>query len=241
MAKVLYEKPLKIELSDDYKLIVNGKPHAFEVRRVSAMKDVLKDAEESDWDAYFMYRDVFKKQGMRFDITIIPAKTIGTECAKTYGHTHPVAEEGLSFPEIYEVLVGSAIFLLQKNNSDGSVDVELVEARKGEVVLIAPNWSHVTINPGKEEKDILVLSNAVADCFNSDYSDFKNKKGAGVYYLADKSIENNPNYTIRKLERVEGKRLNRMFDFVSDDILHELDAYPEKFEFLKKPSLLSKR
>ena len=235
---VLYEKPLKVVLKDS-ELIVDGTQHAKDVRRISQMKEVFRGFVGLDFsmdkDVYYMYRGVFQKEGVRFDITVIPPARIEGEFAKTYGHSHPIAEKDLSYPEIYQVLHGSAAFLLQQTNRDKAVDVKLIKSGKGDVLLIPPNFSHVTINPGNVP---LVLANIVADGFESDYSDFKKNRGAAFYCMADGNVEQNANYVVKNLEKPEIKRFNSRYGFSCRDILGELNSNPKKFEFLKRPSLL---
>jgi glucose-6-phosphate isomerase len=232
---------MKIDL-EKFDLFVNGKNHPRNVRKLSKLKEVLKGYVDLDFSAdseiYYMFRKVDERDGIRFDITVIPAKVIEGECAKTYGHAHPEAEDGLSYPEVYQVLSGEALFILQKTNRDKSVDVKLIRAKPKEILLIPPNFSHVTINPGKET---LVLSNLVADDFESDYSDFKKNRGAAFYYMEDGNVSQNANYVVRKLERPEVKAFNEKYGFESEDLLSEFHMDPKKFEFLKKPGLLFKQ
>lgn len=234
----LYEKPVKIEI-EDFKILVNGKEHPRDVRKLSKLKEVMRGVVDLDFsvdlEMYYMFREVYKKGGIRFDITVIPGQVVEGECAKTYGHGHPVAQEGLGYPEIYQVLQGSAVFLLQQTNRDRSVDVKLIHGEKGDVLLIPPNYSHVTINPGKET---LVLSNLVADGFESDYSGIRKNKGAAFYYFPDGNIEQNAHYVVKNLERPKIAQFNKKHGFESKDLLSEFDADPERFEFLKSPGLL---
>lgn len=234
----IYEKPVKIEIGD-FEILVNGKAHPRDLRKLSKLREVMRgivDLDMSgDLDMYYMFRGIFKKGGIRFDITVIPGQVVEGECAKTYGHGHPVAEQGLSYPEIYQVLQGSAVFLLQQTNRDHSVNVKLIRGEKGDVLLIPPNYSHVTINPGKVT---LVLANLVAEGFESDYSGIRKNKGAAFYYFPDGNIEQNAHYVVKNLERPKIAEFNKRFGFESKDLLAELDSDPKKFEFLKKPSLL---
>jgi glucose-6-phosphate isomerase len=236
--QVLYEKPMKIDL-DRSDLFVNGKNHPKNVRKLSKLKEVLKGYVDLDFtvdsEIYYMFRKVYEKNRIRFDITVISPKIIEGEFAKTYGHAHPEAEDGLSYPEVYQVLSGEAIFLLQKSNRDKSMDVKLIRTKKGDVLVIPPNFSHVTINPSK---DVLVLSNLVADDFESDYAEFKKNRGAAFYYLEDGNVLQNANYVVRQLERPKIDLFNKKYGFESEDLLTEFHMDPKKFEFLKKPSLL---
>ena len=116
--QILYENPSKIILNND-QLIVNGRTHPRDVRKLSKLKEVLKgnpDLDKGDPDIYYMFREVYRKGEIRFDITLIKAMEIEDEFSKTYGHAHPKAIEGMSYPEVYQVLLGEATFLLQKTN-----------------------------------------------------------------------------------------------------------------------------
>jgi len=239
--QILYEKPMRIDI-EKYGLFVDGKAHQRDVRRLSRLKDVIRGYIDLDFtpdsDVYYMFRNVYSRDGIRFDITVIPPSIIEGEFAKTYGHSHPEARDGLGYPEVYQVLSGEAIFLLQKTNRDKSVDVKLIRSGKGDVLLIPPNFAHVTINPSKET---LILSNLVAEDFESDYADFKKNRGAAFYYLEDGNVSQNANYVVRNLERPDSASFNRRYGFGSADLLEEFRNDPSKFQFLKDPGLLFKQ
>jgi glucose-6-phosphate isomerase len=236
MDMVLYEKPIRVEFTW-YNLFVNREQHPKEVRTLSQMRNVFMNTigETSNPDMYFMYRNVYKVGDIRYDITTIPASEVGGEYAKTHGHYHPGSEDGLAYPEVYQVLHGTAVFILQKKNRNGSVDTIIVHGVKGDIVLMPPGYGHVTINNGN---DILVLGNAVYDRFSSLYTEYEENKGAAYYYLNGGEITQNTNYIVQKNERLRPKELNDRYGFVCSDLLIELSADPKKFEFLQKPKLL---
>jgi len=237
---VLYEKPLKLELTG-YLLFVNGAQHPKTVRTVPQMAKTLmghvalEDLETLDM--YFMYRNVFKKDGMRFDITMIPPMVVAGECAKTHGHYHPRSEDGLAYPEVYQVLNGKAVFMLQKKNRNGSVDVSIVSAKARDVVLIPSGYGHVTVNSGD---DTLVLANLVYDMFEPMYHEYDENRGAAYYYTRDGNIVQNGSYVVEKNERLTAQELNARYGFVCSDLLAEFHDNPQKFAFLQKPKLLFK-
>ena len=97
------------------------------VRTVGEVRCVLADPDgtdlESDTPLYYMYRDlamnendreILSNQKLRYDITVIPPATLGTEYVKTKGHYHPDAPSGTGYPELYQVLAGKAHYLLHK-------------------------------------------------------------------------------------------------------------------------------
>ncbi len=171
-----------------------------EVRKASDLKPVLANPEalEEDFDAYFMFRDLHGSEeerekivsaGLRYDITVIPPAEIGGERIKTFGHYHPEATAGLSYPEIYQVLEGTAFYLIQKrgNRPDAIEDCIVVKASEGDCVLIPPNYGHVTINPSDKP---LKMANWVCRSFKSIYSDYERLRGACYYYVNGEWVRN---------------------------------------------------
>ncbi|HSB47694.1 MAG TPA: glucose-6-phosphate isomerase family protein [Candidatus Bilamarchaeum sp.] len=235
---LLYDKPRRIEAVGT-NLFVDGNQHPKSVRTLLQMKrTMLKYREEAaNLEMYFMFRNVFKAEDTRFDITMIPPLEISGECAKTHGHYHPGSEEGPAYPEVYQVLSGTGVFVLQKKNRSGSVDAMLVHARARDVVLLPPGWGHVSVNSGE---DMLVLSNLVYDRFESIYDEYDENQGAALYYMKDGEIIQNTNYIINRSENISAKELNERYGFASEDLLAEFMADPHRFAFLQKPKILFK-
>lgn len=145
-----------------------------------------------------MYREVsrntsdrmwMQSHNIRYDITVIPPANLDGEWVKTKGHYHPENPAGFGYPELYEVMEGTAHFLLQTKSLD---DVVLIEAQKGDIVVIPPGYGHVTINPTREET--LILSNLVSTVFSSEYSIYEKMHGAAYYELVGEKIHKNPSY-----------------------------------------------
>lgn len=84
---------------------------------------------------------------------------------------------------------GIAHFLLQKRTLD---DIVLVEAEKGDIVLIPSGYGHVTINPSQDKT--LVLANLVSTAFVSEYSIYETMHGAAYYELTGNNLVRNPHY-----------------------------------------------
>lgn len=233
---ILYEDPVKIEL-DDSQLLVNNALHSAKVRTVKDMQEVLIDrstAKNPEQTAYLMYRNVYGAQDLRYDITIIPQIMYGNEYAKTFGHYHTMAEKGLSYPEIYQVIKGNAAFILQKINHDQSVAATVIKATPGQIVLIPSNYGHASINISEDD---LILANLVSSKFESEYGQYKKSQGAVVYYTTDGVIRNT-NYLVRGVKNVDVDEINSKYGFICKDLLKEFYNFPQKFEFLNKPSLM---
>jgi len=219
------ESGLSVILKDDFKLDLDIKllGGEFSGRTIRDMAGVIKDKIIiNDAPLYYVYRDlrereddqIVKKNHLRFDLTVILPKMLGEEFNKTLGHYHPIKDEiDISYPEVYEVISGRALFLLQKHNKNNNEIIEevyLVEARAGEKAITPPNFGHITINPLSVP---LVMSNWVAAEFSSEYELYEKYRG-GVYYIVKddkdsgyKEIANEKYKKIPKLIKAQPKEL----------------------------------
>jgi len=175
-----------------------GKTREPDIRRLFDMKDVIFDqswlAGRENSELYYMFRDLFlsradgdklRDQNLRYDITIIPPGMMGCEYIKTAGHYHPqVPGSDVTYPELYEVLEGEALYLLQKEDLS---DVVAINAAAGDKVLVPPNYGHITINRSNK---ILKMSNFVARDFSSIYDPIKEKRGGAYFFTRDGWIKN---------------------------------------------------
>lgn len=179
------------------------------VRRISDMEDVIYDKswlkDVDDFEAYYMYRGLEEKNGLRYDVTEMPFKMFGKEYPKTKGHYHPG-----DYGEIYQVLEGRAIYLLQDKKVN---DVVAIETKAGEVAIIPPGYGHITINPGPNK---LKMANWVSPEFDSLYEPILKKKGAAYFYTKEGWIKN--------------KAYTKVPDIRWEDPEKEL---PDDLEFLK--------
>ncbi len=210
---------------------------AFDLKPVLAFPDELKD----NFPAYYMFRDLYYSKSdrerilenrLRFDLTVIPPAKVGKEYIKTFGHYHPPAEGNLSYAEIYEVLNGEAIYLLQKYEDGKITDVVVVEAKEGDKVIIPPNYGHVTINPSNKE---LRMVNWVCRDFKSDYEPYRRLRGACYYYTEDGWVKN-PNYGEVPEIRFVRPRIPKMLGLKRSEEMYKLVKDIGKLEFLLKPS-----
>jgi len=187
---------LPLELTDEGRLLFRDQlpPVQPEERARQAMQPVLRLPEAGGPEVlYLMYRDVgwpedrraAARWGLRYDITVLSPGCVGDEYVKTLGHFHPrpPGEHRFTYPEVYEVLVGWAVYLLQRNSSarPGSAEeVLVIEAKAGDKVVIPPGFGHVTINPAASP---LVMANWVARGFQSLYHPFISMGGAAYHLI----------------------------------------------------------
>lgn len=188
---------------------------------------------------YIMYRGVsksqhaklFKKHSLRYDITIILPKMLGKEFPKTLGHYHSICKK-ISYPEIYEVLYGKAHYLIQSTEGKRVKDVAIIKAEEGEIVIVPPNYGHITINVSKKP---LIACNLNSIKLTSIYGPIKNLKGACYYETLNKFVKNK-NYThIPKLRILKAKNIKKLFLGSKRPIYDQFVKSPAQFNFLNNP------
>src|SRR3989344_762557 len=144
-------------------------------------------------EMYYMYRDVhlpeheavIRANHLRYDLTVIPPAMLGEEFNKTVGHYHPpVPGKDLAYPELYEVLEGSALFLIQKVDATGKEihDIQAIKAKVGDKVIYPPGYGHIIVNIGSGP---LVTANWESADFESLYQPIKDMAGIGYYVVSD--------------------------------------------------------
>lgn len=208
-------------------------PLEYGTRKISDMSEVIYDCKwfkdlKGDFNLYYMYRDftreedkeLFRKYSIRFDVTIIPPFKLGKELVKTAGHFHPEIKEGVSYPEVYEVMHGEGIYLLQNETvKDDIIEIIIINGKKGDQILVPPGYGHITINPS--QGDLLVMNNLVSSKFSSIYGSIKEKKGAAYLLLENNEWIKNPNYS-QKLD-------------ISTKEPTKIDSKPFYLSFLENP------
>ncbi|MEM2128279.1 MAG: glucose-6-phosphate isomerase family protein [Candidatus Methanomethylicaceae archaeon] len=239
----------RLELGNDLGITLNGTPLKGEPRFLRDLKPVLRNPEfitdqNSGKVLYMMYRSVvvdpmhsesFRMHSVRFDITVMDSYLLDREPNKTLGHVHPEAVPGFSYPELYQVLHGRAVYLLQRlHDSRARVSEFLaVEAGPGDAVLIPPNYGHVTVNVGECQ---LVMANLVSTRFSSNYGPYKELRGASYYLLKDGVLEPNPNYPDPP------KPIWSKVKYpVSKDIYTDFICCPKSYAFLNDPTRIGMR
>ncbi len=242
---------LEIDDSDLSKIVVEGK----EMRGTPRLlKEILPlvyqqgrwlDDVDYNTPLYYMFRNVCRAQDkqkiqashLRFDITIMLPLKLGLELNKTAGHYHPfVPSTTITYPELYEVIEGQAYFILQ--NADGALvkDAFMVKAKKGDKIIVPPNYGHVMVNPGPKA---LITANWVCDDFGSIYQPYAERKGA-VYYLIRKFgkvevVENEAYENVPHPPRVMVSKANSVLKLSSDESMYKLVDNLNTLEWLKEP------
>jgi glucose-6-phosphate isomerase len=184
-----------------------------DVRFLYDMKEVIYDKEwlksAKNRPLYYMYRGVERKNELRYDITEILPKTLGREFNKTKGNCN-----SKNYRELYIVLKGKAIFLMQKFQGKVVKDIFAVKAKKGEATIVPPRYYVISINPSK---NILKLGNWVSQKNKNIYKDLEKREGAVYYYTKSGWVKNKNYKKIPKLRfKNPLKSLPKNLDFLED-------------------------
>jgi glucose-6-phosphate isomerase len=179
-----------------------------QTRYLEELKEVVYDKEwfkgTKNFPLYYILRGVKEKGELRYDITIIPSRMLGKEFVKTKGHYHLG-----NFGELYKVLSGEGIFLIQKKDLS---DAYFVKAKKGDFIKIPPGYGHTIINPSKK---VLKIANWVSKNCQSDYQTIEKKNGFCYYYTIEGWVKNKNYKKIPKLKRKKpSKKMPKSLKFL---------------------------
>ena len=238
-------KNLKLEFQGDFPFIKKSERSLDELRpylKNLSLREISRretKAKKGPDPVYRVWRHAYLKQdsekikaaNLRYDLTLILPGTIDGEFVKTAGHYHK------SFPEVFEVILGRAYFLIQSfdNNPKNIKSVFLTETGPGEKLLIPMGYGHNMINVFNEP---LLTANWVSDKAVYDYESYKNNRGASYYFLDNSNlidIVKNPNYdSVPEIKKIRIKERPE-FGLIKDRPLYSLVNNLEKLRFLNYP------
>lgn len=188
-------------------------------------------------------RDTFKNVDLRYDSTVIMSGSAGDEFKKTAGHFHcEVPGKGMSYPEYYQVIKGTALFVMQKVQdcqTDGQMVVEdaiLAEVHAGEAIVVPPEYGHCTVNIGDET---LVFVNLVSCDSQNHYDAVKRHNGMCCYIKKDNSgyrVEKNPAYKFEGSPKKVAPGQSAILGIEKNSPVYtEFLKNPSKFVYLNSP------
>lgn len=219
--------------------------HDPQVRTLREMQSVIFDKDwlrtaDLDQPLYLMYRDcvlphdkkIAQEIEVRYDITVLLPVRLGREYNKTKGHYHSEYKPGLCYPELYQVLEGQAHVLLQRRSGATISDVVLVIAQEGQIVLVPPNYGHITINPSEKT---LKMANWVSTRVQSFYEPFEQKGGGAYFELCDGQLVPNVRYGALPRLRVIPAQEYPELGLRHGRPIYDLIQTPERLRFLSFP------
>lgn len=242
------EKTNELEFNNG--LTCGGSSKKYAGQMVGLLKDSmnLKEAEYM----YSAYRNIafpehekkFEKYDFRYDITAIQPGTVNGEYKKTSGHYHGYIENDVhTYAEVYEVIKGEIIFILQKvmnfdkNEEPAIEEIKVVHVKAGQAIIVPPYYGHGSVNP--TDKVSMFSNIAVVSCPLL-YEPIQVKHGLSVYIMKDGDsikIVPNRNYKIAPeaifVEPLENKELGIEFGVPCYTNFIE---HPQKYDFLLHPA-----
>jgi glucose-6-phosphate isomerase len=167
-----------------------GKLHS---KKISELSSVLRDpffSPEQDGVAYDVCRGENKKVTplgeLQYDLTKIYPEEISGELHKTAGHYH---SEG--YTELFEVIEGELITLLQMDGKDGEItEAYAVKAGSGDKVIIPPNYGFCSINHSSNKE--LIMSNWIDTKAQNMYENIEKNRGLCYYIVNTEKEKNSP-------------------------------------------------
>ena len=157
-----------------------------EIRYLYDMKNVLYDQQwlknAKNFGVYRVFRGVKKNGGLRYDVTVMPPKMLGKEFPKTKGNCN-----SNNFFELYIVLGGEALVLMQKMKGKTVKDVVAIKAKRGDYIIEPPDYYVITINPSKK---LLKIGTWVSEKNKNIYKELEKMHGACYYYTKSGWIKN---------------------------------------------------
>jgi glucose-6-phosphate isomerase len=134
-----------------------------------------------------------RKYDVNLNLTLLRNGFIGDEYIRTNGHYHAlVSGTQDTYPEIYQVLRGSIMYMLQHKN--GRI-FKAVEMKGGDVIVVPPNYMHAFANIG-DAPALMIDANAGESMrLPHDYKSVSDKKGFTYRLMRGGVFEKNDNYT----------------------------------------------
>lgn len=247
---------LPIEVTDDFHLKFSApmKETTPSVRTFSEMLPVLMDQSAQvtppRQEMYYMYRGLFlpedeqtiKANNLSYDITVLPPYMLGQEFGKMLGHYHSnLPGSSIAYPEMYEVLHGHGLFLIQKMDPEfkNLISVYAIEAMVGDKVIYPPNYGHTFINL---ENEVMITANWSTLASKSLYKPIAEYRGLAYYIVKDANkpyiFVENKNYTGRPEVKIinNQEKVYANFGFKPQEPMYvTFIKDPKKLDFLTHP------
>jgi len=171
-------------------------------------------------ELYYVFRGRKRDADLRYDITLMPSRMLGREFVRTKGNRN-----SRGYQELYTVLKGKAIFLMQKAKGKIVEDIVAVEAKPGDWVIVPPNYAVITINPSKET---LKTGNWVSEKTKNIYKELEAMGGPSYFAVAEKSKAKGQELKIKWVKNKNYQKIPKLrFE-------KPLKQRPENLDFLRK-------
>ena len=248
---------LPVEVDEQYHLKLNPPAVANNNRRfsrkfsemtVALMDPDVKAPAEITYEVYggvhlAEHESIIQDNHLTYDITILPAMMLGREYNKTVGHYHAnIPGTMIAHPELYEVLAGKGLFLLQKMDAkfENLITVLAIEGEAGDKIIYPPNYGHIMVNIGDEP---LIMANWLSTDYKALYEPIKDRHGMALYVVKGQdgqpTFVKNENYKDQPMMRkmIIGDKLRSDFGLKSGEPMYTTAMRnPKILEFLNEPA-----
>ena len=226
------------------------------MKKAGQMKGLFRTPDGMDEDAtvYRAYRNIrfakdeelFSKYDYRYDITVVLPGDVNGEFYKTSGHFHGYPElRRVPYPEVYEVIEGEIVFVLQRNKDFNQTDggkvtqLQAVHVKAGQAIIVPSHCGHGSINP---TDTVSAFSNiAVVSC-PIDYEPVKAHRGLGAYILkgtekgkAFRTVLNENYKDLPEVEIAEPLEMPELGIVFGRPCYSLFTKEPERYDFLGNP------
>jgi len=189
------------------------------------------------------HRRDLEKRMLLYGVVTYAAGKLGREPVRSQGHIHKVSQHsGWSPPEVYEIWSGRAIILMQERATDDPGRCFAVNAGPGEVVIVPPNWAHMTISA--DPASPLTFGAWCDREYGFAYDDVHAHGGLAWFPVYEKfgpgnaeqiSFEANPRYYTSRLVRKSPETYSGLGIAPGIPIYRQYEANPETFQFVSQP------
>ena len=153
-------------------------------RTINELSEVLTNPDfKNEHPAYWVFSKLKFEEWV--NMTILAPTIINGEFNKTYGHYHTTTRED----EIYKVVSGTGLFMLQKKHFANGTWIEnmvdeiyLINAKPGDEIVVKTDFGHSWSNIGKSP--LITYDNWDFGHSPNDYTPIKKLKGMAYYLLA---------------------------------------------------------
>lgn len=181
-------------------------------RKLRELTSVVLDPSsvQNDEVLYFMHRAVKEDGNLRYDVTTLKPKLLGKEYARTKGNMN---KDG--FQELYTVLEGQAIFLLQRFSDKKVQDIYAIKMEEGQWIIVPPYYWVIMINP---TEDTLETGNWVSSDTENSYRPLEEMGGMAYFYTTEGWIKNNNYHRVPEIRHEKPMQEPESLDFLRTGI-----------------------
>jgi glucose-6-phosphate isomerase len=114
--------------------------------------------------------------------------------------------------------------------------VVMISAHAGDIVIIPPEYGHISINPSADQT--LAMANIVSTAFESEYGEYETLHGAAYYAMSNGNLKKNPYYPKIPVVRYPGSHwratINRfcpgpLYSLIGNEAMLMFLNFPEKY------------